>query len=144
MIDHRNDILLTFLTLIAIIFSKYNIYYVDGIVGIIISLWICYSGIKIFKESYDVLMDSAISEESKSNIKEIIQSYQEIKRVGDMYSIPIGYNYIIILTIYVDGNMNTIASHEIADILEKDILKKISRIEKVLVHVEPFFDKKKK
>ena len=138
MIDHRNDIFLTLLTLIAIIFSKYHIYFVDGIVGIIISLWICFSGIKIFKESYDVLMDAAIDSESKEKIRKIISIHKEIKRVGDMYSIPIGYKYIIVITIYVNGKMKTVNSHKIADKLEEEILKDVSRIEKVLVHVEPY------
>ena len=59
MLDHRNDCFITILTLIAIIFAKYNIFFVDGIIGIIIGLWILITGIKLFMESYDVLMDAS-------------------------------------------------------------------------------------
>ena len=39
--DHRNDCLLTTLTLISIISGHFfGIYYIDGIVGLLISLWI--------------------------------------------------------------------------------------------------------
>ena len=138
MIDHRNDILLTFLTLVAIIFAKYNIYFVDGIVGIAISLWIFYSGIKLYKESYNVLMDQAIDNNSKKKILDVLKSYSEIKRIGDIYSVPIGYKYIVVITIYVNGSMKTKNSHKIADRVEEDILNKIDKIENVIVHIEPY------
>ena len=70
--DHRNDMLLTFLNLIAIILSLKKIYFFDGLVGIIISIWIFISGIKIFKESYDVLMDKSLDIETKEKVYKII------------------------------------------------------------------------
>ena len=138
MLDHRNDIIVTSLTLIAIILSKYGIYFVDGIVGIIISIWIFIVGIKIYKESYDVLMDTSIDNKTKNKILSIIREYESVKRIGDIYSIPVGYNYIVVLTIFVDGRMHTAKSHEIASSVENKILKSIERIENVIVHVEPY------
>ena len=141
MLDHRNDVIVTSFTLLAIVLTKYQIYWFDGVVGIGISIWIFIVGIKIFKESYDVLMDAAIDNDSKNRIHSIIKEYDEIKRIGEIYSIPIGYNYIVVLTIYVDGRMNTTNSHRIADEIEKRILKDNERIEEVIVHVEPIIEK---
>ena len=138
MIDHRNDIIITSFTLIAIILSKYGIYWFDGIVGTMISIWIFIVGVKIFRESYDVLMDTAIDSESKNKILGIIKEYHEVKRIGDIYSIPVGYNYIIVLTIYVDGRMHTSTSHSLADEIETRIMKSNSRINNVIVHIEPY------
>ena len=138
MIDHRNDMALAFLTLIAIIFAKYNIYFIDGIVGIIISIWIMIAGIKLFHESYSVLMDEALNIETKKEILRIIKSYDDIKQIGNLYSIPIGYKYLVVVTIYVDGKMKTVKSHHIADIIEENIKKKFNIIEQVIIHVEPF------
>ena len=138
MLDHRNDIIVTSLTLIAIILSKYGIYLVDSIVGIIISIWIFIVGIKIYKESYDVLMDTSIDNKTKNKILSIIREYESVKRVGEIYSIPVGYNYIVVLTILVDGRMHTAKSHKIASSIENKILKNIERIENVIVHVEPY------
>ena len=116
----------------------FEIYFVDGVVGIIISLWIFYSGCRLYKESYDVLMDQAIDNDSKKKILDILKSYSEIKRIGDIYSVPIGYKYIVVITIYVNGSMKTKNSHKIADKVEEDILKKIDKIENVIVHIEPY------
>ena len=138
MLDHRNDIFITFSTLIAIIFSLINIYWLDGVVGTLIAIWIFISGVKIYKESYDVLMDQAIDKESKNKILKIIKSFKEIKRIGNIYSIPIGYKYLIVITIFVDGNMKTYNSHKIADKIEAEIGKNVLSVEKVIVHIEPY------
>lgn len=119
--DHRNDCFLTACTLISILSSLWGIYFLDGIVGILISIWIFYTGIKIFLESYNVLMDKSINNKTKETILELIKNYKEIEKVDSIYSTPIGYQYIITITIYLDGNMSTFNSHKIADDLEKEI-----------------------
>lgn len=63
--DHFNDCIVTTLTLISILFTLINIYWFDSIVGIIISVRICFTGVKIFMESYNVLMDISIDSETK-------------------------------------------------------------------------------
>ena len=135
--DHINDCLLTTGTLISCILAKYNIFILDGIVGIIIGIWILITGLKIFKESYDVLMDKAISDETKKEVYEIIKQHKEIKKINHFNSTPIGYLYQISFTIFVDGNLTTFESHKIADKLEKEITKKIDEIYLTVIHVNP-------
>ena len=60
--DHRNDCIVTTFNLIAALLSLKNIMWFDGAVGIGISIWICITGVKIFIESFNVLMDKSISE----------------------------------------------------------------------------------
>ncbi len=138
MIDHRNDMIITTFTTISILLTKLNIYYFDGIVGIGISMWIFITGVRIYKESYDVLMDASIDKNAKKRILEIIKKHENIKRIGNLYSIPIGYKYLIVITIFVDGNLKTKDSHEIADHIESEILSHIDNIAQVLIHVEPY------
>ena len=136
-VDHRNDTLLSTLTLISILFGLFNIYYVDGIVGIIISIWIFISAIKIFKESYDVLMDKSIDEDTKKIVYDIIFSHKEIKKINHFNSTPVGYRYQISFSIFVDGNLSTFDSHDIADRLEDEIIEKVPSIYLVVIHVNP-------
>ena len=142
MIDHRNDILLTSLTLIAIILSYFNIYWFDGVVGMFIGIWIFLSSINIFIESYNILMDEAIDVDSKDLILAILKENKDIKRIGTLYSVPIGNKYIVVLTIYVDGNMKTNKSHAIADEMSETIVSIIPKIQNVIIHVEPYNHKK--
>ena len=134
--DHRNDCIVTTFTLISGIFSYINIYWFDGIVGCGISLWICYTGIKIFIESFNILMDKSLDLDVQDLILDIVKSYKDIKKIDEISSSPVGYQYIVILTIYVDGNMTTFASHKLADNLENDV-GKIDKVYKTIVHVNP-------
>ena len=134
--DHRNDCLVTTFTLISILLSLVGIYWFDGIVGIGISIWIFITGLKIFMESYNVLMDISIDEETKNLINDIAKKYPKILKMDNISSTPVGYQYIIVLTIYVDGNMSTFESHKLADNLETEITS-LENIYRTIVHVEP-------
>lgn len=134
--DHRNDCIVTTFTLISILLSLLNIFWFDGVVGIGISIWICYTGVKIFIESYNVLMDISIDADTEKMILDLAHSYKDIKKLDDISSTPVGYQYIIVLTIYVDGNMSTFDSHDLADSLEHDITK-LDKIYKTIIHVNP-------
>lgn len=136
MTDHRNDCILTFFTLISILLSLANIYWFDPIVGIGISAWIFYTGIKIFIESYNVLMDKSLDIKTKDLILDLIDSYSEVENVDEISSTPIGYQYIVTITISVDGNKSTFESHQIADSLEKNI-EGLDSIAKAIIHVNP-------
>lgn len=137
--DHRNDCLITTFTLISILLSLKGINWFDSIVGIGISAWICRTGIKIFIESYNILMDVSINEETKDIILDLVHAYKEVKSVNDLSSTPVGYQYIVVLTIAVDGNMTTFESHKLADCLEQNI-SELDKVYKAIVHVEPFLE----
>ena len=134
--DHKNDCLVTTGTLIACIASLYNIYWVDGVVGTIIAIWILYTGIKIFIESYNVLMDISLDSSNNEIIINTIKKQDEVKEIESIYSIPSGYKHIVFITICVDGNLATFESHNIADKLEQEI-KELENISDAIVHVNP-------
>lgn len=134
--DHRNDCIVTCFTLFSILLSLLGIYWFDGIVGIGISIWICYTGFKIFIESYNILMDISIDEKTLNLISNLAEKYSQIKKIDKISSTPVGYQYLIVLTIYVDGNMSTFDSHALADNLEKDICK-LENVYKTIIHVNP-------
>ena len=135
--DHRNDCFITFTNLVATLLTLYNIYWFDGVVGSFIAIWMIITAFKIFKESYDVLMDKSISNETKERVYDIINAHNEIKKVIHFNSTPVGYRYQISFTIYVDGNLSTFESHKIADDLEKEIGKKMDEIYLTVIHVNP-------
>lgn len=134
--DHRNDCIVTSFTLVSILLSLANINWFDGVVGIGISVWICITGIKIFIESYNVLMDISIDSKTEEMIFDLAHNYKEIKKIDNISSTPVGYQYVVVLTIYVDGNMTTFESHKLADKLEKDV-GTLEKVYKAVIHVHP-------
>lgn len=141
--DHRNDVLITSLTLLSSILTFKGIYFIDGVIGSLISVWIIISYIKIYMESYDVLMDKSISNETKNKVYDIIKKHKEIKKTQHFVSTPVGYKYQISVTIFVDGHLSTLESHDIADRLEKEITNSIDDIYLTVIHVNPLIDDKK-
>ena len=135
--DHRNDCILTSLNLIACVLGYYGIYFVDSVAGIFISIWILIVAYKIFIESYDILMDKSIDDETKEKVYKVISAHKEIKKISHFNSTPVGYMYQISFTIFVDGNLSTFDSHEIANNLEKEIDKKFPEIYLTVIHVNP-------
>ncbi len=142
--DHRNDCVVTLLTLISSILSINGFYFFDSLVGMIISIWIFITALKIFLESYDVLMDKSIDEKTKERVYELIRKHKEIKKIVHFNSTPVGYRYQLSFTIYVDGNLSTFESHEIADRLEDEIEENIPEIYLTIIHVNPVEVRKKK
>ena len=89
------------------------------------------------KESYDVLTDKSISKDAKEKVLKIVERHPEIKKTQHFNSTPVGYRYQITLTIYVDCNLSTFKSHEIANNLEKEIVNSIDEIYLAIIHVNP-------
>lgn len=135
--DHRNDMLLTLGTLLSVILGYFGYYFFDGIFGSITSIYIIITGIGILMESYRVLMDASISKKDKDFIIAFILNHSDVLKVEDFYTVPVGYKYVVVLTIDVDGNLSTFDSHGIADSLEKEIVKQFKKVYKVIIHVNP-------
>jgi cation diffusion facilitator family transporter len=135
--DHRNDILITLCNLSAAIASLFGIYLIDRIVGLGISLWIIYTGFRIFIESYDVLMDKTIGQETKDKVLNIVEEHDEILKIQHFNATPVGYRYQVSFSIFVDGNLSTFESHDIANKLEKEIDEKVPEIYLTVIHVNP-------
>ncbi len=134
--DHLYDAFITCINLSAILLTQYGIYFIDGIAGIFIALWIFYQGFKICKESYDVLMDKTMNPKKRSEVLKIIKKYPNVKRMSHFVATPVGYQYQISFTIHVDGNLSTYQSHKIANQIEQE-LKKLPEIYFVVIHVNP-------
>ena len=134
--DHRNDMIVTFFTLLSGICMYYGISFVDSIVGIGISIFILITGIKIFIDSYDVLMDKAMNENTKKEVMDIIKKYKEVKKIQHFNATPVGYLYQVSFTIFVDGNLTTFESHAIANKLEEEI-SALDDIYVTIIHVNP-------
>lgn len=134
--DHKNDCIVTTFTLISVLATLIGIHWLDGVVGIGISIWIAVTGFKIFMESYNVLMDKSLDEDTKDLILNIVRNYENVQNIEHFYSSPVGYQYIVVLTICVDGNMSTFDSHSLANNLEDEI-NRLDKIYDTTIHVEP-------
>ena len=135
--DHRNDVLVTSFNLASSILLYFGISYIDRIVGLGIGLWIIMQGTQILITSYNVLMDKCLDDDVKNEIINFVNSHKEVKKINHFNATPIGYRYQISFTIFVDGNLTTFESHEIANYLEEEIHDRFKDIYLTVIHVNP-------
>ena len=119
--DHRNDIFLTSSTLLSVICGCFKLNIIDYLVGILIALRIIYIAIKIFMESFFVLIDTGLNQERMDAIYKKIAKYSSDIKIVNIISKPIGADYILIIRIKIGNNTNI-----------KKIRKKIKKIKSVL------------
>ena len=134
--DHRNDLFITSLTLISIICSYFKIYYVDAAVGILISCWIGYTGIKVLIASYHVLMDRTLEEEILLQMREQILATGGVDHLDSIVARPIGEKFLVLIKISVDADLTVQAGHDISDDVKAAIMR-FEPVSDVLIHLNP-------
>ncbi len=135
--DHRNDMFVTLGTLIGILASYFGFYFIDGVIGILISLWIIFVGVRLLKESYIILMDTSLDEKIYNEITTIVQNEKEVLHVDEILSKPVGNSYIIILKISMNGNLTLENAHNIGGKIKDDLMNQYDFICDVIMHINP-------
>jgi divalent metal cation (Fe/Co/Zn/Cd) transporter len=114
----------------------YGVAWVDGAVGICISIWIFYTGIKIFLSSFRVLMDTNIDPTFKENTYKLIESINGVDHIDSINAKPVGAGFIMIIKVSVDGEMSVNESHKISAEIKAQV-KCVKGIKDAVVHINP-------
>ena len=134
--DHLNDMVVTTFTLFAMICNHLGIFWIDKIVACGIAVYILITGLSMFAQSSNVLMDKAVDTKTRTLLQDDIVKKEWVKRIDEFYSKPVGDKFYLVITVSVDGNMTTFESHRLADELEKE-LNLNETVYKTTVHINP-------
>lgn len=134
--DHRNDVLISAGVLVGIVFGYYGYYFVDGIIGSIISVVIVITGIEIARKAYDILIDKCIDTNISEEVKEQITQFEGVNHIDSIKSKPTGDKHMLIVKISVDPNMTVSESHKIAGKI-REKLRQNDKIYDTIVHINP-------
>lgn len=134
--DSRSDVLTTIVVLISIVSSKFIAFPLDGYVGLFVSIFIFYNGIKIASDAINPLLGAAPDEELVNDIIFKVESFEGIEGSHDL----IVHNYGLGKTLAsihaeVCNTMSIIEAHDIIDKAEKEISKELN-IE-IVIHMDP-------
>jgi cation diffusion facilitator family transporter len=137
-LNMRNDILLSFAVLAGVFFTRVlNLPLIDVLAGLLVSLWIIISGVRVFMTTNTELMDSV---EDKKVYQHVFDAVDAVCGVSNPHRVRIrGLNslYVIDLDVEVDGSLTVSEAHNLACTLEIEIRTRISRVFDIMVHVEP-------
>lgn len=134
----RNDVVISIGVLLGLVFTYiFKLPLLDTITGLVISLFIIRTAVKIFIESNVELMDGVRDTSVYNKIFEAVERVPQASNPHRVRSRQMGNMYLIALDIEVDGNMTLDKAHEIANAVESSIKQSIENVYDIVVHVEP-------
>lgn len=134
--DSLSDICATAFTLLALILSRYTTLPLDGIFGIIVALFIMYSGYGILKETIGIILGVPPSGELVDKIVELIKSHDSVIDIHDLVIHSYGENRLFgSVHVEVPADFDILEAHDNMDHIEKEILEKFGI--NMVVHLDP-------
>ena len=134
--DSMGDVFTTFVTVLSIIIWRLVGIDIDGIVGILVSGIVIWSGIEIAKDTLEPLIGEAVTPEEYKKITEFVESYDGIEGSHDLIVHNYGPNKSMAsIHAEVSNQSNIEESHEIIDKIERDCLKKLGIF--LVIHMDP-------
>lgn len=112
----------------------------DPIAGIIVSLFILKVAWDIANPSIKELLESALPEETETEIIEIIKNTSGVKGFHNLKTRKIGSIFAIEVHIKVEKELTVESSHQIATQVEKSLRGKLGSQSHIGIHIEPFYD----
>lgn len=134
-IDSISDVFTTSAVVVGMIITPYTGPYTDSVIGLVISLYIIIMGIKLVKESSNILIGAAPDGEFVHSIIKRIKEYDGVLGIHDLVVHSYGENKsFVTVHVEVDSDESIMTSHELVDTIEADFLKDNINL---VVHMDP-------
>lgn len=122
-VDCLTDCISTTVVTVTFIITYFTGFNLDGYAGVLVALFIGWSGINVLREIFSKLIGQAPDESMLKEIKQKILSYDGVLDVHDLWVYSYGPNkYYASVHIEVDAKVDVLVSHELIDDIEKDFL----------------------
>ena len=132
---HRADAISSFLVATAMILGKYGYFQVDGWTGLIVALFIMWSGFGIAKEAVDDLIGKPPTIEEINDIRKISLNVEGVIGVHDIAVHSYGKDKFASIHVEIDEQEDQMDAHLISENVEKTLNKKLGV--SPTVHVDP-------
>ena len=134
-VDAVGDIVATAAVVIGMILTPYLGAGTDGVIGILIAIYIIVMGIKLVIESSNTLLGTAPDKEFVHEISTKIKEYQGVLGIHDLVVHSYGENKTFITVhVEVDADADVMESHDMIDNIEAEFLKQNINL---VIHMDP-------
>lgn len=133
--DSINDAISTGAVLLAMIISKIFTINLDSYMGLVVSLFIIISGVKLVKETISPLIGEAPSKEFVKEVVDKIKAHEGVLGIHDLVFHSYGpLKTFITAHVEVDSQVDVLVSHDMIDNIEQEF-----RDEKInlVIHMDP-------
>lgn len=120
--DSLNDSIVTAFVIASILVEKFSGHAVDGIGGVIVSIFICYSGYKLIRDCVSDLIGKNPTEGYIKELRETVLSYPDVLGVHDIIINTYGPDKIIVvMDVEVPYTMDLITSHNLMERIQYEV-----------------------
>ena len=134
--NFRTDVLSSILVSISMIFSYFNLGLFDPVIALIICGFIAYTGITIFLEGWDILVDKAPPKEILDSIQQVAMNVDGVREVHLVRARYLQRGIIGDMHILVDPMLTVLEGHRISEMVAFRLKEKLDIV--MIVHLEPF------
>ena len=140
-VDSLSDSVSTLAVLISSIIIKLtSFYFIDAVMGLIVSVLIFAAGIKVLNETKNSLLGEAPVKETVDDIERIVADYPEILGIHDMMVHNYGpRNLVASFHAEVDGDGDVYLLHDVIDNVERQIHNELGIF--CTIHMDPIVTK---
>lgn len=118
--DSRNDVISTSAVLVSVVAGQLFNIHIDGYMGVLVALFIIWSGIGLVRETMSPLLGEAPDEELVASIEDIALSYDGVIGIHDLVVHNYGPGKIFAsIHIEVDSSVDVMISHDLVDNIER-------------------------
>lgn len=134
--DSRNDVISTATVLVSLFIAKLTGLEIDGYVGVLVALFIIYSGFSILKDILNPLLGEMPDPDFIEKIENKLLSYKGIINIHDLVLHNYGPNkYFATVHAEVDANEDILISHDLIDNIERDFSRDLNI--NLVIHLDP-------
>lgn len=134
--DSLNDVIATSAVLAALLVGHFSGLLIDGYMGILVALFILYSGVGLMKETINPLLGQAPDPEWVKALQDRILSYPGVIGLHDLVLHNYGPDrYFATVHVEVPAEHNLLDSHDIIDTIEKELSREFHI--QLVIHMDP-------
>lgn len=134
--DSLSDCVSTSVVLLACVIGRFFSVDIDGYVGVLVALFIAWSGVNVLRDTFSKLIGQAPTEEMLSDIKKKILAREGVLGVHDLSVYSYGPNkYFASAHVEVDARVDVLVSHELLDEIEREFAQNTNVI--LTAHLDP-------
>ncbi len=138
--DSRNDVISTSAVLLAAVLSYMTEIELDGYMGVLVALFILYSGVGLIRDTLDPLLGKAPDAGEVEAIQQKIMEYPGVLGTHDLMIHDYGPGrQFASVHVEVAAEEDVIKSHDVIDNIERDLYEEMNL--HLVVHMDPIITK---